>query len=644
MKSLYLDYVALVIYALMFTALFFRTRRSSSRRSVYLVLLVVAVLANIYDVFAVILDNTGRGTVFLKYTMHIGYLILRNLITPIFGAYVISVTDTWHKLYKKNIIQYLIWIPFSLVALLTLTSPINHLVFYIDDLGNYTRGPAFVILYISAIFYTGFCVYYSVKYIKLLKSEKFIPLISLAPLQIVAVVVQLIFPNILCEMFSTSLCLLLVLITIEKPEEKVDLATGLYKSNAFFDMVDQASKVDKPYCTVLINITNHSALTSYLSITNMDIIYSSMSRRLEAVKTHLNINPDIYNLENGLFAAVLYNDEMAYDARYAQHVLDTLKHDYVINGLTISVLTNVCIIRVPEDTSDIDEFRLLMKDFRNYKYHGDLVLASSVMKNNNYTVMANIDSILAKAIENESFEVYYQPIYSNVDKRFNSAEALIRLFTPEYGFIRPDIFIPMAEESGAIHKIGMIVLEKVCKFIASDAFSILGLDYIEVNLSVVQCMDKRIVDKIVRMCGRYGVKPSQINLEVTETASAFAQKIMIDNINRLHELGFSFSLDDFGTGYSNMVRIASLPLHIVKLDKSFTWTKGNHDLEVILENTINMVKKMDMKIVVEGVETEEMLENFTNLGCEYIQGYYFSKPLPEYDFVYFILNAKAPVS
>ena len=194
----------------------------------------------------------------------------------------------------------------------------------------------------------------------------------------------------------------------------------------------------------------------------------------------------------------------------------------------------------------------------------------------------------------------------------------------------------MAEDSGAIHKIGMIVLEKVCKFISSESFKELGLDYIEVNLSVVQCMDRSLAKKIAAVCDKYGVKPSQLNLEITETASSFAQKNMMTNINTLYDMGYSFSLDDFGTGYSNLVRIASLPLHIVKLDKSFTWTGDNDDLKLILETTINMVKKMDMKIVVEGVETEEMLKRFRDLECEYIQGYYFSKPLPEFDFIQYI--------
>lgn len=633
---LYLDYIALIIYFLMLVAWFFRTRNHTSKGSMYLSALFIALAANIFDIISVLLDKTGNNYVATRYVTHACYLIIRNAISPMYVAYVISVTDIWHSLKKKASLNALALIPFSLVAVLTAISPFTKSVFYIDDSGVYTRGPLFPVLYFSAIFYLCLCAHYGIRYFRILNLERFIPIFSIIPGQLLAVGIQFFYPHILCEMFATSISLLLVMITIEKPEGKFDLSTGLIKSDSFFNMIVKAQKVKKPYCAVIINITNNSALASYLSLSNMASITSAIGRRIEAVSTHLHVSPEIYDLENGLFASVLYDDEMSLGARYATHLLDTLKHDYNVGGLTITILPSVCVLKVPQDSANVDELRLLLNDLRHTKYTGEISLATSFMKNKDYSVMANMDAILNKAIENDEFEVYYQPIYSNLDNRFNSAEALIRLNTAEYGFIRPDLFIPMAEDSGAIHKIGMIVLEKVCKFISSESFKELGLDYIEVNLSVVQCMDRSLAKKIAAVCDKYGVKPSQLNLEITETASSFALKNMMTNINTLYDMGYSFSLDDFGTGYSNLVRIASLPLHIVKLDKSFTWTGDNDDLKLILETTINMVKKMDMKIVVEGVETEEMLKRFRDLECEYIQGYYFSKPLPEFDFIQYI--------
>ena len=623
----------------MLVAWFFRLRKRRSYKGLYLPLLLVATFTCVFDIFTIIFNVEGSYFFVLKYVLNGFYLVLRSLIPLLYVGYIISVTETWHKIVNNSYIKCLIALPCVISAIMTITSPLTHLIYYIDDSGLYKRGPAFFVLYIDAAIYFILCLYFCIRYSELLKPEKYIPLLSIIPSQVATVIIQLMFPHILCEMIATAISLLLIMITIEKQEEKFNPSTGLLKSEIFYDMIDNAKSVSRPYSAIFINIANHSLLSDYLPLSGMVALYSSVARRLEAIGSQLKISAEIYDLENGLFSVVLYGDDIEFANRYASYAFETLKHDCMVNGLNLTVLPSVCVFKFPEDTKSVEQLRLLLSDLRNHKYSNGENLASTYMKNKDYTIMANMDTILKDAIENDRFEVYYQPIYSNEKNGFNSAEALLRLITPEYGFIRPDLFIPMAEESGAIHKIGLIVLEKVCRFISSDEFKKLGLDYIEVNLSVVQCMDKNLADKILSVCKKYGVNPSQLNLEITETASIFTQRNMIKNINRLFETGYSFSLDDFGTGYSNLVRIASLPLNIVKLDKSFTWTENSEDLKIILENTINMIKKMNMKIVVEGVETEEMLKCFKDLGCEYIQGYYFSKPLPEYDFINYIKDA-----
>ena len=636
---LHLDYVALIIYYFMLVAWFFRLRKRRGYKGLYLPLLLVATFTCVFDIFTIIFNVEGSYFFVLKYVLNGFYLVLRSLIPLLYVGYIISVTETWHKIVNNSYIKCLIALPCVISAIMTITSPLTHLIYYIDDSGLYKRGPAFFVLYTDAAIYFILCLYFCIRYSELLKPEKYIPLLSIIPSQVATVIIQLMFPHILCEMIATAISLLLIMITIEKQEEKFTPSTGLLKSEIFYDMIENAKSVSRPYSAIFINIANHSLLSDYLPLSGMVALYSSVARRLEAIGSQLKISAEIYDLENGLFSVVLYGDDIEFANRYASYAFETLKHDCMVNGLNLTVLPSVCVFKFPEDTKSVEQLRLLLSDLRNHKYSNGVNLASTYMKNKDYTIMANMDTILKDAIENDRFEVYYQPIYSNEKNGFNSAEALLRLITPEYGFIRPDLFIPMAEESGAIHKIGLIVLEKVCRFISSDEFKKLGLDYIEVNLSVVQCMDKNLADKILSVCKKYGVNPSQLNLEITETASIFTQRNMIKNINRLFETGYSFSLDDFGTGYSNLVRIASLPLNIVKLDKSFTWTENSEDLKIILENTINMIKKMNMKIVVEGVETEEMLKRFKDLGCEYIQGYYFSKPLPEYDFINYIKDA-----
>ena len=230
--------------------------------------------------------------------------------------------------------------------------------------------------------------------------------------------------------------------------------------------------------------------------------------------------------------------------------------------------------------------------------------------------------------------MYYQPIYSVERKRFVSAEALIRLNDEEYGFISPGLFIPAAEKRGVILPIGDFVLEDVHRFIAENMPE--SLDYIEINLSVAQCMQEELPEKLAYLGEKYGVAPDRINLEITETTYENMGNVMEFNLDALSGMGYSFSLDDYGTGYSNMHRVSKLPLKIIKLDKTLIDDISTDEGFSIVRNTVKMMRDIDKELVAEGVETKEDLGRLEAVGCDFIQGYYFSKPLPAEDFIKFI--------
>ncbi len=148
-----------------------------------------------------------------------------------------------------------------------------------------------------------------------------------------------------------------------------------------------------------------------------------------------------------------------------------------------------------------------------------------------------------------------------------------------------------------------------------------------------------LADKILSVMHKYNVPPKSINLEITETAASYSQRVMTENLNKLSRAGLSFSLDDYGTGYSNMKRVIQLPLKIVKLDKSFVDEQHNPKMWIFLQNTVKMLKDMKMEIVVEGIETQEMVDAFSDLKCDFIQGYFFSKPICKREFVEFIASS-----
>lgn len=325
-----------------------------------------------------------------------------------------------------------------------------------------------------------------------------------------------------------------------------------------------------------------------------------------------------------------------HSAYAASLINDALHQTLKIDKFDLNLIPYVCLAKCPED---IDNFQSLISfgtDFHEkLPYNGEVIHADGSTVKRMVSLLTGMDSIIERALANHGFHVYYQPIYSIEKKRFVSAEALLRLIDEKEGFISPEIFIPAAEKSGAIHKIGDYVLTEVFQFIASSEYKKLGLEYIEINLSVSQCMHHGLADSILESMSRYGVSSNQVNLEITESAASYDQSVMSENLEQLSAAGLTFSLDDYGTGYSNMYRIAALPLKIVKLDKTFV-NNQNSKMWTILQNTVRMIKDLNMEIVVEGIETEEMVKKFSDLKCDFIQGYFFSKPIPQREFVEFI--------
>lgn len=203
--------------------------------------------------------------------------------------------------------------------------------------------------------------------------------------------------------------------------------------------------------------------------------------------------------------------------------------------------------------------------------------------------------------------------------------------------VPPAAFISVAERNGKILQLGEIVFDKVCRFFTEQHLEQYGLHYIEVNLSVVQCSYKQLADDYISIMEKYRINPGYINLEITESASMSAKKTLLGNMQRLMEYGVHFSLDDFGTGQSNLNYIVDMPVDIVKFDREMSQAFFRDEkAQYVMNAAMQMIHGMQLKIVSEGIEEEEQYRKMAQLGIDYIQGYYFSKPLPETEFVDFM--------
>lgn len=251
-----------------------------------------------------------------------------------------------------------------------------------------------------------------------------------------------------------------------------------------------------------------------------------------------------------------------------------------------------------------------------------------------------VEGMIMDSIKEHRVEVFYQPIYSTVSKTYESAEALVRIRKKDGSLMMPGGFIEVAEKRGSILPLGAEVFDMVCRFIEEHNLEKLGMHYIEVNLSAVQCGYKNLAKELIETMERHHVNPRSINLEITESASMENDKVFLDNMYELKKYGVSFSLDDFGTGQSNLNYIVAMPVDIVKFDRSMTLSYfENAKAKYVMNAAMTMIRGLNLQIVSEGIETEEQLKIMEELGIQYIQGYYFSKPLPENKFVEFVIGS-----
>ncbi len=251
-----------------------------------------------------------------------------------------------------------------------------------------------------------------------------------------------------------------------------------------------------------------------------------------------------------------------------------------------------------------------------------------------------MQSEIKAALNENRFIVFLQPIYSVTEGKFVSAEALVRMKSRDGKLIMPGSFIPIAEQTGQIEQIGERVFEIVCDVIKEHEIQLLGLKYIEINLSVIQCENRNLAARFSDIIRRYEIEPNTINLEITESGSIKQKSILLDNMDYLSRYGCSFSLDDFGTGESNLNYIVNMPVDIVKFDRSMVLSYfSTKRAGIMFEYVTGMIKRMGMKIVAEGVEEKYQFEALSKLGIDYIQGYYFSKPIPIPEFISFIRRA-----
>lgn len=528
--------------------------------------------------------------------------------------------------------MFLYKLPLYLLLLIVFISNWTHTIFYINSDGYFTYGKYFLITFFVPFVYSVILYKSRPKVLNQDKRHLIRIYQSCLVLIFVGMVVDYWMVDLLIFDTVIAIAELILYLSMENPDFFNSHITKTYNTEAFMLVVNEALEEKKEFYLSGIGIKNYASLRSHHGSRNL---YLSMR---EFGAWFIKEFPDAYVFYPDNECFVLATRTPLTGEQLLEKAKSRLETPFIQENIEMFFRGIVFDFESLNNFNSASDILNVMR----YMFENDAVDAYNEVHHigeAEYTRLQKekkLCGVLQQHIKDNDIDVFYQPLYSTKTKMIEGAEALVRINDKNYGLIPPNDFIPLAEKTGEIIELGMLVFDRVCQYVSSHDLSALGLKFINVNLSAVQFQDMNLASNLEKTAMKYGLDLSIFDFEITETGITNDQLIEYQ-FNRLIEKGAHISLDDFGSGNSNLERLVRFPFDVSKLDMSLVWNyfKG---VNTIMEDVIHIFKNENQKIVAEGVETKEMVERLTAMQCEYLQGYYFSKPLPEEDFTNFVMK------
>lgn len=420
-----------------------------------------------------------------------------------------------------------------------------------------------------------------------------------------------------------------------------DVLTGGYNRRGFIRITERLLNEvpDRTkYAVLFFDVKNFKAVNELFGVESGDVVLQNIFRTL----THSKLSPVITaRVESDHFVCLVENKNLDFE-----ELTSVCDNKFVKDGKCMNLIIRCGIFYVeekPMKISGVIDRAKLAKRYITDEYVQPYMVYDHSMQVA-YIDKAKLAGELQEGIAKEQFKVYYQPVIDTKTGKIASAEALIRWIHPDKGFISPALFIPALEENGHISELDFYVLKKVWQFINDRCENNKFVVPISVNLSWMDFYDEIMMEKILKEMDRFreNGREHMARFEITETSYAAIRENRSGILESLRIKNAKILLDDFGSGFSSFGMLQDYDFDILKIDMSFIRKIGeNPKTKSIVHSIIGMAHEIGIKTVAEGVETEEQVSFLRQSGCDYIQGYYYSKPLPEEEFVEFLEKADA---
>lgn len=611
-----------ILILLIFLYFFLSEPRLPVRKNRLFFLLVLAeFLVLLFDILSSAADmNYQDLPIGLTAVLNMAYFVLFLIRILLYFYYTLNLLRRFPDMKSPAMLLYSS--VFLLSELITLSSFWTGAVFLIDQDG-YHRGPLYNIIYLC------FCFYLLLSFLlifldrKKLSRRDLISLVGYNVILLCGYLVRMLLPQYLVLNIFYLMALLVIFISFENPA----VYTTSYGSFSFPALREYlAERVEKEDFRVLgFVLRNYPDAREVYGIRQMEqgirLICSYIKKAYPSL-------PFFY-LHSGCFALV--GPEKMDVRKLAEQIADRFHQPWVADEAELYLnaaflqMSSSAVVRLDADHV-VESLAVSIHALGQRDVTEDRILDLDLSSRLKHEIA--VKRALDHAVETDSVEAFLQPIMDAQTGAVIGAEALARLRDEQGNLISPNDFIGLAEKNGQIIRLGEQVLEKVCRFFSENGRG--QLQWVNVNLSPIQCMNQELRTRFVDVLSRYRIPPSFIHLEITE-ASMIDFAVLTEQMNELRNRGFCFTLDDYGSGYSNLSRLQRLPFTGLKLDMEIV--RGHcADPSPVLPTFVRVFREGGLSITAEGIETEAAAKEMAAIGCDYLQGYLFSRPVPMDEF------------
>ncbi|MCR4630728.1 MAG: EAL domain-containing protein [Treponema sp.] len=613
-----------LIILIVFVFFYFSQRRIPIRlNKFFLGILQVEMFTILFDCIACkCLDYNSEFSLFfltLINTLFFVMFLLRGFYFFIFTTEILKLKFSRSK--ALTAISTIIFLASELLVIINLIHPF---IFSVNKNG-YTRAAFYNAIYINSFYLSVISVIITIYHRKKLSRKEYINTLLFNILLVIGYIVRILFSNYLIMDIFCLIAIICIYLTFENPDLYLDEKTGLFNSTALNALFAEMSNEKNPFILGFI-IHNYTELREIYTGAQMDKSIKVIANYL--TKTYPNLLS--FYIRDGRY--VLVGKNIANGVKIRKEISKRFSEPWTLEDET-KIFFDIGFVKFSNkmQVDNADKFLLLLQ-----------TAMASVEKIDSNTVMITEETMKAtdrntaikraveRAVENNDVELYLQPLIDVNDFKIIGAEALARIKDFDNNIIPPVEFIPIAEKNGRIDLLGQQVFEKTCKFIQDYDIKKMGLSWINVNLSPIQFLHKDLNSRFSDILRKYSVPANMIHLEITEE-SMIDYALLQKQIHIMKHSGFQFVLDDYGSGYSNVTRLKKCPFINVKLDMEIVWDYFKTK-DKILPTLVETFKQMNFSVTAEGIESIEMAEALKEIGCDYLQGFYFSKPIPAEEF------------